>query len=89
MEPIRSLLHRIQWDEAFARAEFTVGYRDRTRDELVTVPWERIRLEPGNAFSFTAIEPDGTVHEVPLHRVREVRRDGRLIWQRHVDADHR
>jgi hypothetical protein len=39
-------------------------------------------VDPGSHFSFTAVEQDGSVHEVPFHRVREVHRDGVLIWQR-------
>jgi uncharacterized protein (UPF0248 family) len=41
-----------------------------------------MHLEPGNRFSFTAVEADGSVHDVPFHRVREVYRNGELIWQR-------
>ena len=89
MVPIQSLLHRIQWDDEFGRARFTIGYYDRSRHAIVTVPFERIHLEPGDHFSFTAIEADGSVHEVPLHRVREVRRNGEPIWQRRVGTDSR
>lgn len=89
MVTIQSLLHRIRWDEAFGRAEFTLGYHDRTRHAIVTLPLARIVVEPGNHFSFTAIEDDGSVHEVPFHRVREVHRNGELIWQREVDTDSR
>lgn len=89
MIPIESLLHRIRWDEAYGRADFTLGYHDRTRHALVTLPLDRIHLEPGNHFSFTAIEPDGTLHEVPFHRVREVHRNGERIWQREVASDAR
>jgi len=82
MIPIRSLLDRIRWDSEFGRAAFTIGYYDRVERKIVTVPLARIHLEPGNHFSFTAVEEDGSVHEVPFHRVREVYRDGVLIWQR-------
>jgi uncharacterized protein (UPF0248 family) len=85
MMPIQSLLHRIRWDSAFGGAGFTVGYHDRSRHVIVTVPIERIHVEPGHRFSFTAIEADGSAHEVPFHRVRVVRRDGETIWQRRVD----
>jgi uncharacterized protein (UPF0248 family) len=89
MVPIESLLNRIRWDAAFGLAAFTIGYFDRARHGIVTVPFERLRFEPGHHFSFGAVEADGSVHEVPLHRVREVRRDGELIWQRRVAADAR
>jgi uncharacterized protein (UPF0248 family) len=82
MIPIRSLLDRIRWDPEFGRAAFTIGYYDRVERRIVTVPLAHIHLVPGNHFSFTAVEEDGSVHEVPFHRVREVYRDGVLIWQR-------
>jgi uncharacterized protein (UPF0248 family) len=82
MIPIRSLLDRIRWDPEFGRAAFTIGYYDRVEGRIVTVPLARIHLDPGKHFSFTAVEQDGSVHEVPFHRVREVHRDGVLIWQR-------
>jgi hypothetical protein len=43
---------------------------------------DQIHLEPGNHFSFTAIETDGPEHDVPFHRVRERHRDGLCIWRR-------
>lgn len=89
MEPIQSLLHRIRWDEAFGQAEFSISYFDRARHAIVSVPFERIRLERGDHFAFRALEADGSVHEVPFHRVREVLRNGVPIWQRRVAADAR
>lgn len=86
MIPIDRLLDRIRWDPAFGRADFELGYHDRVRACLVRVPLARIAFEPGNRFSFTALEADGSVHEVPLHRVRAVWRNGELIWQRRGPA---
>jgi uncharacterized protein (UPF0248 family) len=87
MITIEALLQRIRWDPAFGRGAFTLGYYDRLRHGIVTVPLEQIHLEPGNHFSFTAVEADGTEHQVPFHRVREVHRDGECIWQRTVPGD--
>jgi uncharacterized protein (UPF0248 family) len=82
--PIRALLDRIRWDPEFGRGDFTLGYYDRVERRVVKVPLARIHLEPGHHFSFTAVAADGSIHEVPFHRVREVYRDGELIWQRPV-----
>ena len=87
MVTIEALLQRIRWDPRFGRGSFTIGYYDRVRHEIVTVPLEQIHLATGNHFSFTAVEPDGTVHEVPFHRVREVHGDGVCIWRRTVPGD--
>jgi len=87
MITIEALLQRIRWDPQFGHGRFTLGYYDRLRHQIVTAPLEQIHLAPGNHFSFTAVEADGTVHEVPFHRVREVHRDGACIWQRTVPGD--
>jgi uncharacterized protein (UPF0248 family) len=86
MITIEALLQRIRWDPQFGQGRFTIGYHDRLQRRLITVPLEQIHVEPGNRFSFTAVEADGTVHDVPFHRVREVHRDGVCIWRRtHAD----
>jgi uncharacterized protein (UPF0248 family) len=82
MIPIQDLLRRIHWDAEYAKAEFEVGYYDRVDDRIVRVPFRRVHFEKGEHFSFEAVEDDGTVHSVPLHRVREVWRNGELIWHR-------
>jgi uncharacterized protein (UPF0248 family) len=84
MITIESLLQRIRWDPEFGRGRFTIGWFDRLQRRLVTVPLEQIRFEPGNHFSFTAVQDDGSLHEVPFHRVCEVHRDGACIWRREV-----
>jgi uncharacterized protein (UPF0248 family) len=80
MMPIHELLARIRWDAEFGKGRFQIGYFDRQTQSLVHLPLERIRMEGG--IGFTAVEDDGTVHSVPYHRVREVWRDGELIWSR-------
>jgi len=85
--PIQDLLNRIRWDQAFASGRFTIGYYDRVARQIVTVPLERIDVQSGNHFSFVATDCYGMDHEVPFHRVREVRRDGNLIWQRELPGE--
>jgi len=82
MIPIQQLLHRIRWDAEFGRAEFVIGYHDRVRRCIVWVPFDAMQLEPGDPLAFTAVEADGSVHHVPLHRIREVLRNGERIWRR-------
>lgn len=81
MIPIDELLARIRWDPDFGHARFEIAYLDHMREALVRVPYERIRTATGR-FGLEAIEDDGSVHSVPYHRVREVWRDGQLIWER-------
>ncbi|MEN3274584.1 MAG: hypothetical protein V7631_374 [Massilia sp.] len=82
MTPIHELLNRIVWDEAFGNAPFVVGYYDRVFDRVVRVSFERINIERGQHFSFEVIGNDGVARMVPFHRVREVSRNGEVIWRR-------
>jgi len=87
MQPIQDVLHRIQWDLAYAQADFEIGYWDRVARRIVRVPLRQIDFPAADGFAFDAMESDGSVHSVPLHRVREVWRDGALVWQRHGYAE--
>ena len=82
MIPIHELLNRIRWDAAYAKSRFMIGYYDRVEDKVIELPFEHIQLDPGDHFGFQAINADGLVHEVPFHRVKDVYRDGELIWHR-------
>lgn len=82
MMPIQDLLHRIQWDPAFGQGAFEIGYLDRLAHRIVRVPWRQVRFQPGEHFALEVAGDDGHAHMVPLHRVRQVWRDGALIWQR-------
>jgi uncharacterized protein (UPF0248 family) len=82
MIPIQDLLRRIQWDSEFGKAEFVIGYLDRVSGRPMRVPFSRIRFPSGEHFAFEAGDDEGVVHDVPLHRVREVWHDGVLIWRR-------
>lgn len=82
MIPIHELLNRLRWDTEFARGGFVLGYYDRVADGLIRVPAGRITLTPGEHFSFQVTDADGQVRDIPFHRVREVYKDGALIWHR-------
>ena len=82
MIPIRDLLQRIQWDPEFGQGRFMIGYYDRLADQILRVGFQRVHLARGNHFSFDVEEDDGGMHMVPFHRVREVWKNGKLIWQR-------
>ena len=87
MMPIQDILHRIQWDNVFAQADFLIGYWDRVARRIVRVSLRQVDFPAEDGFSLEAMEDDGSVHSVPLHRVREVWRDGELIWQRHAQGE--
>jgi len=80
--PIHELLARIRWDPKFGRGHWEISYLDHARSELVRVPLERVRTLPGDHFMFDLVDDEGVAHSIPYHRVREVRRDGTLVWAR-------
>jgi uncharacterized protein (UPF0248 family) len=82
MIPIQDLLNRIHWDQEFGKGSFRIGYYDRVKDCVIQIPLREIWFEDKDHFSFQLLDDEGETHMIPLHRVREVYRDGQLIWQR-------
>ena len=82
MIPIRQLLNRIRWDEAFGDGEFEIGYYDRVSERIQHLPFDDMEFEDANHFDFLITDPDGVDIRIPLHRIREVHKDGALIWHR-------
>jgi len=82
MMPIRELLDRIRWDHDFGRGRFAIGYEDHAAQGVVRVPFEEMKFSEGDRFSFQIEDEAGKIRTIPFHRVREVYKDGRLIWRR-------
>lgn len=82
MLPIQDLLNRLHWDSAFAKGDFVIGYYDRVEEKIIQVPMQQVHMTPGDHFSCQVTDPDGYTHDVPFHRIKEVRKDGQLIWHR-------
>ncbi len=82
MLPIHKLLSRIKWDREFGRSAFVIGYYDRVLDRIIRVPFSEIIMEPGEGQALQVMDYDGVYHTIPLHRIKEVWKDGELIWQR-------
>ena len=82
MMPIHELLSRIRWDRAFAQGEFIIGYYDRIKARTIKVSLRAISYDEDDRFTFQVTNDNGELHNVPFHRVRDVYRDGKLIWHR-------
>ena len=82
MIPIHELLNRIRWDPEFARGNFELGYYDRAENRIISVPLKEITFPTESPSAFQLVDPEGQVHRVPFHRVREVYKDGQRIWHR-------
>lgn len=84
MMPIHKLLNELRWNPHYADSRFTIGYEDHLRG-MVHVPLERVSVPPGSHFMFEVLQEDGQTSSVPLHRVREVLRNGEPFWARRVE----
>ena len=88
MIPIHELLSRIHWDAEFAAGEFELGYYDRVEDRVIRVPLKELVLHEHDHRFFQLIDAEGACHRIPMHRIREVYKDGRLIWSRPGQPRH-
>jgi uncharacterized protein (UPF0248 family) len=83
MIPIHELLARIRWDADFARSKFVIGYLDHVAGKALRADLREIAWDADNPSFFDLVDEEGVSRGIPFHRVREVWRDGVLIWQRH------
>ena len=82
MIPIHELLSRIRWDSEFAKGNFQLGYYDRSEDRIIVVPLKEVTFPADSPQTFQLADPDGQIHRIPFHRVREVHKDFQRIWHR-------
>ncbi|MDT8385616.1 MAG: DUF504 domain-containing protein [Gammaproteobacteria bacterium] len=82
MIPIHELLNRIRWDADYGKADFVIGYYDRVAERIIQLPLTSIGFDAEDAFDFTFVDEEGQTHSIPLHRIRQVFRNGELVWER-------
>jgi len=82
MTPIHELLARMRHDPEFGQGVFELGYLDRFDTQVQRVALGLIDFPEGEKRVFEFVDADGLRRRIPFHRVREVCRDGALIWQR-------
>lgn len=82
MIPIQELLNRVRWDAAYGDAHFVLGYYDRVADAVLRVDMEEVAFPLGDHFFIEITDADGERHSVPLHRIRELWRNGDCVWRR-------
>jgi uncharacterized protein (UPF0248 family) len=88
MQPIHELLSRIRWDPEFGVDHFELGYHDRVENRIMRVPIHDVVIPEENSHVFELIGDDGQSIRIPFHRVREVFKDGVVIWQRPESHEH-
>ena len=82
MIPIHALLSRIRWDKEFGRGRFELGYLDRRDGVIRRIGLAAVIFSDDDRRAFELADETGEARRIPFHRIREVYKDGRLIWRR-------
>jgi uncharacterized protein (UPF0248 family) len=85
MQTAIQLISKIRWDPRERPEEYVLFYQDRLATELKALPFPAIKRVEG---TFLIVERDGEETSIPAHRIRQVRRNGALVWERQPGARH-
>ena len=77
MKPVQDVLNQIKWDKRLRGKDFTIEYIDLGK--LVSIPYTAIKKIEG---LFMVIMKGDEETYIPLHRIRIVKKNGEVIWQR-------
>ena len=72
---ILDLLNKIKWDQNLNPEEYTIIYKDRVNSLLKEIKFKNIK-----SFNNLTIELEN--REIPLHRIKEIKQDKKIIWKR-------
>lgn len=74
----KEFFDKIRWDGREKPEDYEVLYFDRIEKKLIPLPYTKILRIEGNSM---VIERNGEEIDIPLHRVRQVKRKGVIVWQ--------
>ena len=75
---IGDLLNKMRWDKNLKPEEYTIIYFDRIAEKTFEIPFNSM----GRKGNFITTLRHGQEVHIPLHRIRQVRRNGKVIWER-------
>jgi len=79
MITIDALINKIKWDKRENPSEYSLFYIDRITQKLVEIKYADIkRIDEG----LIVLERNGEETYIPLHRIREVRKNVTVVWKR-------
>lgn len=78
MEYIGDFLNRIRWDKKLKPEEYVLVFFDRIEEKNFEIPFTSISRK-GN---FITMLKNGKEYHIPLHRIRQVKRKGKVVWER-------
>jgi uncharacterized protein (UPF0248 family) len=79
MIPIKDLIDKIKWDDRENPDEYTLEYLDF--NVLKSIKYTDIKEIEG---SFMIVEVDIRDTYIPLHRIKIVKKNGKVIWKRPI-----
>jgi len=77
MQYILDLLNKIKWDKNENPGDYSIAHFDRVSSKKMEIRFNDIKSIEGN-FMIVGEEES----HIPLHRIREVKKKGIIIWQR-------
>jgi len=74
---IKDLINKIKWDKRENPKDYSLFYIDFNKKKELA--YTKIKKLEGN---FMIIEKNNEEIEIPLHRIREVKKKGKIVWKR-------
>ncbi len=79
MKPIIEIINKIKWDKKENPEDYTIGYEDRVSKKIVEIKFTDIKRMEGN---FMVIEKNLEESNIPVHRIRVVKKKDSAVWKR-------
>ncbi len=79
MQSIKDFLNKIKWDKNLNPDEYSIFYLDRIRKVLIEIRYNDIKKIDKE---FIILEKDAEEVNIPLHRIKRVERNKKLVWER-------
>ena len=79
MQPIKDLLNKIKWDKRENPGNYSIYYFDRISKKLIKIGYNEIKGADGN---FIVVEKNNEEAYIPMHRIKEVRKNNIIVWKR-------
>lgn len=77
MKTAKEVLDKIKWDAKEDAAKYVIAYKDF--ESLSEIKFTDIKkIDEG----FMIVNINGKETNIPLHRIREIKKDGEIVWQR-------
>jgi len=79
MQYILDLLNKIKWDKKENPDDYSIAHFDRISNKKENIKYNKIKkIDRG----FIIVEKEDKEVNIPLHRIREVKKKGVVVWKR-------